>query len=311
MRYCNFVLYTSSQDLFSEAKSRERRGSIMRREDMIRIFEDTMLLCDTNEILMNKINYSMNHNRGISDENEYDIFKNLIHGHETGKEAKIIVSKKRSFEAASAYKGKHISVLNFASATNPGGGVTKGASAQEECLCRISTLYKCISASEITEAFHKKHRYALKTGKMNSLYNDDCIQTCDVTVFKSDTAKPALLSEKDWFDVDVISCVAPNLRYMSQHDKNWKKNVTDKRLFDIYKKRINRVLDIASCAKSDVIILGAFGCGAFANPPELVAKAMHIAIDEHKYDFETIELAIYCSSRDTLNYEVFAKEFAV
>lgn len=56
MRYCNFVLYTSSQDLFSEAKSRERRGSIMRREDMIRIFEDTMLLCDTNEILMNKIN---------------------------------------------------------------------------------------------------------------------------------------------------------------------------------------------------------------------------------------------------------------
>ena len=29
----------------------------MRREDMIRIFEDTMLLCDTNEILMNKINY--------------------------------------------------------------------------------------------------------------------------------------------------------------------------------------------------------------------------------------------------------------
>lgn len=233
MRYCNFVLYTSSQDLFSEAKSRERRGSIMRREDMIRIFEDTMLLCDTNEILMNKINYSMNHNRVISDENEYDIFKNLIHGHETGKEAKIIVSKKRSFEAASAYKGKHISVLNFASATNPGGGVTKGASAQEECLCRISTLYKCISASEITEAFHKKHRYALKTGKMNSLYNDDCIQTCDVTVFKSDTAKPALLSEKDWFDVDVISCAAPNLRYMLQYDKNWKKTVTDKKLFDI------------------------------------------------------------------------------
>lgn len=283
----------------------------MRREDMIRIFEDTMLLCDTNEILMNKINYSMNHNRVISDENEYDIFKNLIYGHETGKEAKIIVSKKRSFEAASAYKGKHISVLNFASATNPGGGVTKGASAQEECLCRISTLYKCISASEITEAFHKKHRYALKTGKMNSLYNDDCIQTCDVTVFKSDTAKPALLSEKDWFDVDVISCAAPNLRYMLQYDKNWKKTVTDKKLFDIYKKRINRVLDIASSAKSDVIILGAFGCGAFANPPELVAKAMHAAIDEHKYDFETIELAIYCSSRDTLNYEVFAKEFAV
>lgn len=283
----------------------------MAREELIKIFENTVWMCENNRRLVDKIKSSMACNRVISEENADDILENLIYGSETEKEAKIIVSKKRSFEAASAYRGKHISVLNFASATNPGGGVTKGASAQEECLCRISTLYKCISASEIKEAFHKKHRYTLKTGKMNSFYNDDCIQTCDVMVFKSDTAKPVLLSEKDWFDVDVISCAAPNLRYMSQHDKNWKKNVTDKRLFDIYKKRINRVLDIASCAKSDVIILGAFGCGAFANPPELVAKAMHAAIDEHKYDFETIELAIYCSPRDTLNYEVFAKEFAV
>lgn len=283
----------------------------MAREELIKIFENTVWMCENNRRLVDKIKSSMACNRVISEENADDILENFIYGNETEKEVKIIVSKKRSFEAASAYRGKHISVLNFVSATNPGGGVTKGASAQEECLCRISTLYKCISASEITEAFHKKHRYALKTGKMNSLYNDDCIQTCDVTVFKSDTAKPVLLSEEDWFDVDVISCAAPNLRYMSQHDKNGKKNVTDKKLFDIYKKRINRVLDIASRAKSDVIILGAFGCGAFANPPELVAKAMHAAIDEHKYDFETIELAIYCSSRDTLNYEVFAKEFAV
>lgn len=282
----------------------------MAREELIKIFENTVWMCENNRRLVDKIKSAMACNRVISEKNADDILENFIYGNETEKEVKIIISKKRSFEAASAYRGKHISVLNFASATNPGGGVTKGASAQEECLCRISTLYKCISASEITEAFHKKHRYALKTGKMNSFYNDDCIQTCDVTVFKSDTAKPVLLSEKEWFDVDVISCAAPNLRYMSQHDKNWKKNVIDKKLFDIYKKRINRVLDIASCAKSDVIILGAFGCGAFANPPELVAKAMHTAIDEHKYDFETIELAIYCSPRDTLNYEVFAKEFS-
>lgn len=282
----------------------------MAREELIKIFENTVWMCENNRRLVDKIKSSMACNRVISEENADDILENLIYGNETEKEVKIIVSKKRSFEAASAYRGKHISVLNFASATNPGGGVTKGASAQEECLCRISTLYKCISASEITEAFHKKHRYALKTGKMNYFYNDDCIQTCNVTVFKSDTAKPVLLSEKDWFDVDVISCAAPNLRYMLQYDKNWKKTVTDKKLFDIYKKRINRVLDIASRAKSDVIILGAFGCGAFGNPPELVAKAMHAAIDEHKYDFETIELAVYCPLRDTSNYEVFAKEFS-
>ena len=280
----------------------------MAREDLIKIFENTVWMCDTNQKLMDKIKNSMAYNKVISEKNADDILQNLTH--ETGKEAEIIVSKKRSFEAASAYRGKHISVLNFASATNPGGGVTKGASAQEECLCRVSTLYKCISASEITEAFHKKHWRALKTGEMDSFYNDDCIQTCNVTVFKSDTAKTVLLPEKDWFDVDVISCAAPNLRRMSQHDKQWKKNVTDQELLDIYKKRINRVLDIARYAKSEVVILGAFGCGAFANPPELVAKAMHASLDEHKYDFETIELAIYCPLRDTSNYEVFAKEFS-
>ena len=280
----------------------------MAREDLIKIFENTVWMCDTNQKLMDKIKNSMAYNKVISEKNADDILQNLTH--ETGKEAEIIVSKKRSFEAASAYRGKHISVLNFASATNPGGGVTKGASAQEECLCRVSTLYKCISASEITEAFHKKHWRALKTGEMDSFYNDDCIQTCNVSVFKSDTAKTVLLPEKDWFDVDVISCAAPNLRRMSQHDKQWKKNVTDQELLDIYKKRINRVLDIARYAKSEVVILGAFGCGAFANPPELVAKAMHASIDEHKYDFETIELAIYCPLRDTSNYEVFAKEFS-
>ena len=282
----------------------------MAREELIKIFENTVWMCENNRRLVDKIKSSMVYNRVISEENADDILENLIYGNETEKEVKIIVSKKRSFEAASAYRGKHISVLNFASATNPGGGVTKGASAQEECLCRVSTLYKCISASEITEAFHKKHWRALKTGEMDSFYNDDCIQTCNVTVFKSDTAKTVLLPEKDWFDVDVISCAAPNLRRMSQHNKHWKKNVTDQELLDIYKKRINRVLDIARYAKSEVVILGAFGCGAFANPPELVAKAMHASIDEHKYDFETIELAVYCPLRDTSNYEVFAKEFS-
>ena len=101
----------------------------MAREELIKIFENTVWICENNRRLVDNIKSSMACNRVISEENADDILENLIYGNETEKEVKIIVSKKRSFEAASAYRGKHISVLNFASATNPGGGVTKGASA--------------------------------------------------------------------------------------------------------------------------------------------------------------------------------------
>ena len=111
------------------------------------------------------------------------------------------------------------------------------------------------------------------------------------------------MPEKDWFDVDVISCAAPNLRYMSQHDKNWKKNVTDKKLFDIYKKRMNRILDIARDAKSEVIILGAFGCGAFANPPELVTTNFQMKRWTKKLTFGIIwEKNCWISERKSMFY---------
>ena len=117
------------------------------------------------------------------------------------KDAEIIVSKKRSYEAAAGYPGERVCVHNFASATNPGGGVTKGSSAQEECLCRCSTLYFCLNTKEMWAGFYSPHRYA-----QDPIHNDDCIYTPKVIVFKSDTATPAPLPESDWYSVNVITC---------------------------------------------------------------------------------------------------------
>ena len=54
-----------------------------------------------------------------------------------------------------------------------------------------------------------------------------------------------------------------------------------------------------------VVILGAFGCGAFKNPPKIVAEAYKELVEEFKYHFDTIEFAVYCPSYNDTNYRVF------
>ena len=61
-------------------------------------------------------------------------------------------------------------------------------------------------------------------------------------------------------------------------------------------------------SNDEVVILGAFGCGAFENDPEAVAAAFSNVIARYRRCFKTIELAIYCSPRDEQNYNIFKHE---
>lgn len=230
--------------------------------------------------------------------------------------AKIIVSKKRSLEAAGnkEYKGMKVCVHNFASATNPGGGVVNGASAQEECICRCSTLYPNLTQEAVCRDFYQQHKMLIKQGKMNAAYNDDCIFTPGVVVFKTDDDQYRLMAEDAWYRVDVITCAAPNLRNNPSNVMNPGSgaNVSDlsvAQLRQLHKKRLQKILSIAKKEKEEVLILGAFGCGAFRNPAWVVSEAFHEVIQEFLYDFQVIEFAVYCRPRDVSNYETFCKVF--
>lgn len=279
-----------------------------RRESNTQIFRDTERRCKSEKKLIDAI---MKSNQG-----QYIVYENetipTIKEHRYSEPVKVTVSGKRSLEAAAGYREYKVCVHNFASATNPGGGVVRGASAQEEAICRCSTLYFNINEPGVAKNFHDKHRNDIRAGKMNALYNDDCIFTPAVYVLKSDTAEPELLPEKDWYQVDVITCAAPNLRNRPSNSMNPNAGtnavrVTDKELMDLHVKRMSRICDLAIKEQEEVLILGAFGCGAFCNEPRVVAEAMARIVDKYKFDFKIIEFAVYCSSWDTKNYDVFSK----
>ena len=272
----------------------------MGREENALIFEDTKKLCETNKKLIEAIKLSSSNQKLILENENIELIKPKF-----DIEAKLIVSKKRSFEAASAYENQKVCVLNFASSTNPGGGVVNGSSAQEEALCRCSTLYFNLDTKYMWDNFYNLHR-----SQKNPLNNDDCIYTPNVKVFKADNASPKLLPEKDWYDVNIITCAAPNLRPkpsnpMNPYSKMEKVIISNNDLLLLHEKRLRKILSIAAKYENEIIILGAFGCGAFLNSPHIVSKAAQNVIKDFRNYFKVIEFAVYCSQKDETNYRIF------
>ncbi len=275
-----------------------------RRTKNAEVFRDTEHRYSTDNDLIVTVETSIRKQKFIPEGTTLTVLPRL-----NQKKAEIAVSSKRSLEAAETYvkQGKKVCVLNFASATNPGGGVVNGSSAQEECICRCTTLYPCLNTDTMWNAFYKPHRKAA-----NPLYNNDCIYTPDVCVFKSDTNFPKVMPKGEWWNVNILTCAAPNLRErpsneMNPHAGDKEVKITPAELEKLLTKRIRRIFEITVANGNKVLILGAFGCGAFRNPPEIVAKVFNTVMQDYITCFDAIEYAVYHSEREIENYEVFKR----
>lgn len=217
-------------------------------------------------------------------------------------QAEIIVENNTTFAAAGKYLpfGK-TAVLNFANPVVPGGGVKNGAIAQEECLCLSSNLYACLTTAKVFPDYYQYHKHL--RGKF---YSDRLIYTEGVTVFKDDEDIPKPLEKKEWFQVDVITCAAPYVAGRIFINKT--------ALKELFEKRIQNIFEAAIAHNVDVIILGAFGCGAFKNPPEVVARAFRETIKKNGYrtQFRKIVFAIKSTGGQNMQPDyklgVFQKE---
>jgi uncharacterized protein (TIGR02452 family) len=275
-----------------------------KKSKLMNIFKDTLDFIREEEDLYDSVEYSKRETEIIKADEYYDL-------EEANRNGKIVVTKSRTFEAAmryaqdEAYSDKLIAVLNFASATNPGGGVEYGATAQEESLCRCSTLYPVLSQHRLAIDFYEPNRKA-----HNPLHTDDIIYSPGIVIVKTDEELPERMMEDDWCQVDVITCAAPNLKppkstsYKPQNADSAEK-ISNEELYDLHLSRAQHILNVAAGQGVDVLILGAFGCGAFMNNPNVVASAYNDALKDYAKYFDVVEFAIYSTPYDSKNYKAF------
>ena len=316
-----------------------------RRQRLVEIFEDTQNFYEQNTQLANAVQAAKNATK-LYDPEDYPEISELAQesareaGQEAGQEpvketakdpdkkqtgSLLKITKHKTFQAAMEIHSSNptwkIAVLNFASATNPGGGVRTGSSAQEESLCRCSTLYPTLTQDWLWRDYYKKNRDA-----HDNLHTDACIYSPNIIICKTDEDYPSRMPEKDWVRVDVITCAAPNLRQRPGNMHNPAAgvkavSVKPEELYELHLRRAKHIMHIAAAHGVDALILGAFGCGAFANDPNVVARAYRDALttprtsyganDGINYGsyFKLIEFAIYCRAHETENYDAFKRAF--
>lgn len=176
-----------------------------------------------------------------------------------------------------AYEFEHPLVMNFANAIHPGGGFLNGARAQEESLCRNSTLYLSLSSETAQEM------YNYNRNNLNPLDSDYMLITPDVCVFRD--LHGELLQEP--YNVSVVTIPAPN--------KNGRaKGVEQSTLDDVMIYRLRRMLYMAARYGYRNLVLGAWGCGAFGHDTETVAGYFYKLFFEERFDefFDNVAFAI-------------------
>lgn len=159
--------------------------------------------------------------------------------------------------------------LNFANGTHPGGGFLQGARAQEEGLCRCSALYQTL----VDDPMYAAHRRRPRPDS-----TDWAIYSPDVPVFRADDG--TALSHP--WQLSFLTCAAPYAPAIGQPESG-----------DLLQQRILRVLAIARAYGYAALVLGAWGCGAFANDPDRTARDFRQAL-EHAVDgaFSEVVFAI-------------------
>jgi|694.fasta_scaffold05726_8 uncharacterized protein (TIGR02452 family) len=192
-------------------------------------------------------------------------------------EQKIFVVQEDAFETAAKYvqTGEKVAVLSYAGQETPGGGAIEvGSYGFEEDFCYRSDLIGFMK-----KQFKIQKRFDQNNPSFYPVY-DHLIHTPDITLFRRGADQAYELMEP--VKVGAITCgvpqsmIRPKLKGVGTGDISYA-NEEDAHAM---KTRIQNVLKTAYDMNYDTVILGAYGCGAYGNPPQAVAKICKDVIDE-------------------------------
>ncbi len=203
--------------------------------------------------------------------------------------------------------GENPLLLNMASNRRPGGGVMTGSNAQEETIFRRSTAHLSLYQfhEELAQRFgiaRSVHYYPMKR-------NTGGIYSGKVMFFREGQDEGYKFREEPFVCSMVTVAAEINKDREALRLPFW--------MVQVQKDKIRTILRIGLLNGHTTIILGAFGCGAYSNPPEHIAELFHQVFeeDEFKNKYKKIVFAIfddanaYRAHNPDGNYLPFVREF--
>ena len=153
-------------------------------------------------------------------------------------------------------EGKSVAVLNMANAFIPGGGVRRGKGAQEENIHRRTDAFRFLE--------QQPENYPIPLHK--------CLVSSEVTVLRGSEADGYPFRHP--FRITLLSCAAVAKPVLTETQDY--ANHADRRCMQ---RKISAIMEAAVQTGCDSVVLSAFGCGAFGNPPEIVSQIFRYEID--------------------------------
>ncbi|KAF8891863.1 hypothetical protein BD779DRAFT_1643263, partial [Infundibulicybe gibba] len=185
---------------------------------------------------------------------------------------------------SSSSPGIKIGVLNFASATKPGGGFLTGAQAQEESLARSSTLYPALTSAS-AQPFYALHTRNARDG----YYSHAMLYSPGVALFRADDGAWTAPLQVDVLTSPAVNAGAVRKSLMGRLAKS----ESEARIRRVMRERMARLLYLFEKEGVQGVVLGSFGTGVFRNEVRVVAELWAELFEgRFKASFESVVFAV-------------------